>query len=168
MEFYQKDPQQGVHLVTVLKSPGGYSKDGLHYFKAHEYLVPGRFTVRFGLNTRGQRRFGRVRKVAYETVVRDPGAYMSVPQGVYAESPDRQSVYDVLAELEEIEAEMARIAALKRQHLSSRDERFIRSLKPTCVPSLAACADIAKAIDKDVEAVKVPRRAACAASPWSN
>ena len=73
MEFYQKDPQQGVHLVTVLNSPGGYAQDGLHYFNAHQYLVPGRFTVRFGLNGRGKRRFGRVRKVSYETVVRDPG-----------------------------------------------------------------------------------------------
>ena len=57
---------------------------------------------------------------------------------------------------------MARIAALKRQELSSRDERFIRSLKPTCVPSDAACADIAKAIDKDVDAVKVPPRVGAA------
>ena len=73
MDFYQDDPQTGVHFVTRLKSPGGYASDGYHYFNAHTYLVPGKFTIKFGLSRRSTMHFGRVPAVAYTTVVRDPG-----------------------------------------------------------------------------------------------
>ena len=130
MEFFQTDPEMGTHLVARLKSSGGYKADGMHYFAAHRYLLPGTFTVRFGAGTRTSRKHGNLRAVSYTTLVKDP-------------------------ELELLEAERRRIVEMQRHELSARDQRFIKSLKPTAMLSDTACADVAASLNKSTEAVKV-------------
>ena len=73
MDVFHADKENGVQRITRLKSRGGHKADGLHYFAAHKYVVPGLFAVRFGMLPYVKGRFSTVGHVTYKTLVRDSG-----------------------------------------------------------------------------------------------